>query len=490
MKIAIASPEVFPFAKTGGLADVAGALPKALAKLGEEVSVVMPLYKIIDRKKYEIRDTGKTAYAMMDDKKVEARIHEGGLPGGVKVWFLEVPEYYGRDHLYMTKTGDDPDNAERFIYFSKVMPEALKAVGFRPDVIQLNDWQTALVPLYLKTRYRDDPFFQNTATLFTVHNLGYQGLFWSVDMHWTGLGWEYFTPEGLEFYGKLNVMKAGLIYSDIVNTVSKTYSREIQTPDYGYGLDGVLRNRAEDLYGIVNGIDYDEWDPETDKNIYKNYGAGDLRGKHANKKELKAELGLATGNQPLFGIISRLADQKGLDILSEAIDGILKLGAQFILLGTGDEKYHKLFSALASARPRQVSATLGFDVKLANRIYAASDVFLMPSLYEPCGLGQLISLRYGTIPLVRKTGGLADTVKNYSPRTGKGTGFVFSDYSAKALMKAVRAALDAYGERPLWKELVVRAMEEDNSWDNSAKEYIKLYKKAAEKARARLKKAA
>jgi starch synthase len=246
MKIAICSPEVLPFSKTGGLADVAGALPKALSKLGMEIAVVTPLYKTVDRAKHKIVDTKKKVTAQMDGRAVEAGIFEGSLPGGAKVYFIDMPQYYGRDHLYGTSKGDDPDNAERFIYLAKVIPEVLKAVGFKPDVVHLNDWQTGLVPLFLSANYADDPFFSGTGTLYTVHNLGYQGVFWAIDMHWTGLGWEYFTPEGIEFYGKLNIMKAGLVYSDIINTVSKTYSREIQTIEYGHGLEGVLMKREAD----------------------------------------------------------------------------------------------------------------------------------------------------------------------------------------------------------------------------------------------------
>jgi len=490
MKIAIASPEVFPFAKTGGLADVAGALPKALSKIGMDVAVVMPLYKMVDRHRFNLVNTHKKASAPIDGRAVEAAIFEADLPGaeGVKTYFVDVPAYYNRDHLYQTPKGDDPDNAERFIYLSKIIPEVLKAVDFRPDVVHVNDWQTGLTPLYLKTLYRDDPFFNGTATLFTVHNLGYQGVFWAYDMHFTGLGWEYFTPEGLEFYGKMNIMKGGLVYSDLINTVSRTYSKDIQTPEFGHGLDGVLRMRGGDLHGIVNGIDSEEWDPATDRHIYVSYGPGEYKGKQENKKELQRALGLAPGTKPLFGLISRLADQKGLDILSGAMEEMLRTGAQFAILGTGDEKYHKLLSGLAKKRPKQVSVTLGFDAKLANRIYAGSDMFLMPSRYEPCGLGQLISFRYGTVPLVRKTGGLADTVKNF--RNGKGNGFVFAEYSSKALMKAFNAALDAYSDKKGWRELVGRVMEEDNSWTRSAKEYVKLYKKAVEKVKARQKQAA
>ncbi|MBI5190365.1 MAG: glycogen synthase GlgA [Nitrospirae bacterium] len=486
MKVALISPEVVPFAKTGGLADVSGALPKALARIGVEVAVVMPRYRAVDEKKFGLVRHARKVTAKVDGREVESGIFEGSLPGGVKVYFLDNPAYYGRDQLYGTPQGDYPDNAERFTYFCKAVPEVLKAVGFKPDVMHVNDWQSGLVPLYLKEFYGADPDFTGTGTVITVHNLGYQGVFWAEDMHLTGLGWEHFTPDGIEFYGKINCLKAGLVHSDIINTVSKTYGKEIQTPEYGCGLEGVLTARDADLYGIVNGIDYDEWDPEKDKNLAQNFGAGDVKGKLANKKALLKELGLpATGNRPLFGIISRLADQKGLDILSESMDEMLGLGVQFVMLGTGEEKYHKLFTELAKTNPRQVSVNIGFDAKLATRIYAGTDVFLMPSRYEPCGLGQLISLRYGTVPLVRKTGGLADTVKNYSVRTGKGNGFVFTDYSSRALMKAVKAAVAAYEDKAAWKGLVERGMNEDNSWERSAREYVKLYRKAMDKAAAK-----
>ncbi len=500
MKIAICSSEVYPFAKTGGLADVAGALPKALSKLGVETCVVMPLYKAVDRAKWGLKKTGKTAQAKMDGRDVEAAIWEAALPGAsetgpsapaaARAFFAEVPKYYDRDVLYGTPKGDLPDNAERFIYFSKIIPEVLKAVDFQPDVIHANDWQTGLTALYLKTLYADDPFFRDAGTLFTVHNIGYQGKFWALDWHLVGLGPEYFNPEGLEFYGDINCLKGGLVYSDIINTVSKTYSKEIQTPEFGYGLEGVLRKRAADLYGIVNGIDYDEWNPETDKDLYRNYGNGDLRGKQANKKALKDELGLAAGTKPLFGIISRLADQKGLDLIAGAIDDMMAMNLQVVVLGTGEEKYHKLLTDVAKKRPKSISVNLAFNARLADRIYAASDVFMMPSRYEPCGLGQLISLRYGTIPLVRKTGGLADTVKNYNPKTGGGNGFVFTDYSPKAFLKAVKATLSAYDDKTGWKNLVLAAMKEDNSWDKSAREYVKLYGKAVQAARERQEKAA
>jgi len=483
MRIALVSPEVVPFAKTGGLADVAGALPKALDKQGIETIVIMPKYGSIDEAKFGLKFTGRKVSADMDGKTVEARIYEAPIPGteGVVTYFIDAPQYYHRDNLYGTSDGDYPDNAARFMFFSKAVMLTLKEIGFKPDVIHLNDWQSALVTAYVKEARREDKFFAKTATLYTVHNLGYQGQFWAYDMGLTGLGWEHFNPEGLEFYGDINLMKGGLKYADIINTVSETYAEEIQTPEYGHGMDGVLKTRSEDLYGIVNGIDFEDWDPATDTDIYRPYKPGDLRGKRANKRELKKEVGLAPGKAPLFGIITRLADQKGLDILSESIPEMLKLGIQMVILGTGEQKYHDLLSAIARKKPKKLYLKLGFDAKLARRIYAASDVFMMPSRYEPCGLGQLISYRYGAVPLVRKTGGLADTVKNYSPNTGRGTGFVFREPAAPAFMKAVKAALKTYTNQAVWTELVKRGMAMDNSWETSAKKYIKLYRKAKRK---------
>lgn len=482
MKIAIVSPEVVPFAKTGGLADVAGALPKELAGLGHEVAVVMPLYKAVDRAKHGLVKTGKAVTVRMSDADVTAGIYECTLGGTVKVYFIDRPEYYGRDSLYGTAAGDYPDNAERFMFFSRAVPEVFKAVGFLPDVVHLNDWQSALVSVHIKELRKKGPEFAKTASLYTVHNLGYQGQFWASDMPLTGLGWEHFTPDGIEFYGDINLMKAGLVYADIINTVSKTYSREVRTKEYGHGMEGVLTMREDDLYGIVNGIDYDEWDPASDTAIYNTFTARAFSGKLANKKALKKDLGIAAGRKPLFGIITRLADQKGLDILSESIPAMMDMGCQLVMLGTGEQKYHELLPKLARKYPKQISVTIGFDAKLARRIYAGSDVFMMPSRYEPCGLGQLISLRYGTVPLVRKTGGLADTVTNYSPKTGKGNGFVFSDYSSKAFLRSVKAAVSAFEDEKAWKKLATAGMAEDHSWASSAREYVKLYAKARAKA--------
>jgi len=407
----------------------------------------------------------------------EASLWQGKTGDDIPVYFIQKDEYYDREELYQTAEGDYPDNAERFIFFSRAIIESVKTLGLRPDLIHSNDWQTAMVPVYLKTVYRDDPYFKNTATLLTIHNLGYQGLFWHLDMHLTGLGWEYFTPEGIEFYGKINLLKGGIIFSDIINTVSKTYSKEIQTEEYGLGLDGVLRKRKDDLYGITNGIDYDEWNPATDRYIPSSYSLNDISGKKVCKKALQREMGLEETDSPLIGMITRLTIQKGLDILSESIRGLMELDLQLLILGEGEEVYKKLLRDISKRYPKKVALNIGFDPILARKIYAGSDFFLMPSKYEPCGLGQMISLRYGTIPIVRKTGGLADTIREFSKR-GTGNGFLFKGYSAMALLKAVKKAIRFYDDKDLWRIVLANAMLSDFSWEASAKRYLALYKKA------------
>jgi starch synthase len=354
-------------------------------------------------------------------------------------------------------------------------------VRFRPDIVHCNDWQTGLVPLYLRTLYRETALLRRTKTVFTVHNLGYQGLFAPGDMRLTGLGWDVFTPEGIEFWGKMNFLKAGLVYSDIITTVSKTYSTEIRTPEYGHGLEGVLVKRAPDLHGIVNGIDYKAWDPAHDRTIPKTFTPSKLAGKSLCKKSLLAQISVPASGDPLIGMVTRLVGQKGLDILTEALPEIVDLGFRIVVLGNGDEKYHRALADAAARYPGQVRALLRYDDALAKKIYAGCDFFLMPSRYEPCGLGQMNALRYGTVPVVRKTGGLADTVADYDPKTGGGTGFVFEDYSAPALVDCLRRALEVYGDRKRWKRLVQNGMKQDLSWERSAKEYVKVYRKAMRK---------
>jgi starch synthase len=480
MKVLFAASEVAPFAKTGGLAEVAGSLPPAIAALGNDVRVVMPLYRQVDRMKLKLKHVA-TFFVPIGTWKERCDIFEHGIGSGVRVYFVEKDVYFDRPELYQTSQADYPDNAERFIFFSRAILELGQAVGFSPDIIHCNDWQTGLVPLYLKKVYRDLPALRRTRTVFTVHNLGYQGQFWHWDMHLTGLGWDVFTPEGIEFWGGINFLKAGLVYADILTTVSRTYSKEIQTPEYGHGLDGVLIKRAADLYGIVNGIDYSTWDPSRDPAIRQFFTASRLAGKATCKRALQAMVALPPSGDPLLGMVTRLVDQKGLDVLTDALPEIMSLGVQLVVLGTGDEKYHRILMDAAGDYPKQMRVLLRFDDRIAKSIYAGCDMFLMPSRYEPCGLGQMNALRYGTVPIVRKTGGLADTVVNFNPRTGRGTGFLFEDYSASAVVDSLRRALEVYGDKKRWKLLVRSCMKQDFSWERSAREYMKVYRKAMRK---------
>ena len=480
MKILLASSEVYPFAKTGGLADVAGALPKALKKLGVDVRVILPKYKGIEDR-FSVRYKNYPVSCQISQAIVTAEIAETEYDG-ITAYLVEKDEYYYRDYLYSTQDGDYLDNAERFIFFSRSILEAIKATGYVPDVLHVNDWQTALSPVFLHTLYKDDPVLSRIATLLTVHNLGYQGLFWNLDMHLLNVGWEYFTPDYLEFYGKINFLKGGIVFSDIINTVSKKYGKEIQTPEFGYGLDGVLRARKNDLYGIVNGIDYDEWSPETDKLIPQGFSSATLEEKSVDKAALQEAFGLAVNERvPVLASISRLADQKGFDLVAAALEEILSLGAQYVLLGTGERKYHDLFTELAQKYPKAFSIKIAYDNALAHLIEAGSDMFLMPSRYEPCGLNQLYSLRYGTVPIVRGVGGLEDTIRDDPRSPGTNTGFKFYEYSKGAMLEAIERAVSAYQDKDGWDSLVKRCMGEDFSWEKSALAYVDLYKKAIEK---------
>jgi starch synthase len=484
MKVLIASSEVVPFAKKSGLADVIGSLPIALQKRGHDVRIITPKYKVTDEEQFQLHSVVETMGVPISNRIEHCSILEGKLGDSVPAYFIKNDMYFQRDQLYGDSQGDYPDNAERFIYFSRSVMEACKHLNFFPDIIHCNDWQTGLVPVYLRQFYRDDPLFAQTASVYTVHNLGYQGLFWHYDMHLTGLGWELFTPDGLEYYGKINVMKGGLLWADVINTVSKTYSQEIQTLEYGHGLEGVLQYRSDDLYGIVNGVDYHVWNPEVDPLIAQNYSPKTLVGKTTCKKDLLKAYELPIHmNWPIIGMISRLDNQKGFDLIAEIIDKILNLDLYFIVLGTGHEKYRKLFRHIGEKYPKKAGVRLTYDDTLAHKIEAGADMFLMPSHYEPCGLNQLYSLKYGTVPIVRATGGLNDTVKTFQPKASTGTGIKFTKYKADNLLNAIKSAVKVYHDKKTWKALMIRGMKEDFSWDFSAKEYEKLYKKALEKVR-------
>ncbi len=459
MRIAMCASEVVPFAKTGGLADVVGALPLALEEQGQEVIVILPRYKGIDESKFKIQ-------RLKDD------ISYSIIGKGIKVYFIENNLYFYRDGLYGDKLGDHKDNLDRFSYYCRRALELLKEINFSPDVVHVHDWQSSLIPVYLKTLYANDQFYKNTKTMLTIHNIGYQGLFPKEEFEKMGLPWNLFDIEGLEFYGKINILKGGMMFSDIITTVSPTYSKEIQTKEFGFGLEGVLNKRKTSVFGILNGLDYSIWNSETDKFIAKNYSAKTIIDKVKCKEDLQEYSKLPKDkNVPLFGIVSRLAEQKGFDILSSAIDKICQMGVQIVILGTGDLKYHLIMEDMVKKYPNAISLHLKFDDSLAHKIYAGSDVFVMPSKYEPCGLGQLISFKYGTLPLVFKTGGLADTVN-------EANGFVLDGYSENDLIKAFKKAITAFKNEKKWATLITKAMSLDFSWKESARKYIELYAKA------------
>lgn len=482
MKILIVSSEVLPFAATGGLAELAGSLPVSLKKLGHDVRVMTPKYKVIDEKTFPFSTLIDKIGIPISNRIDNSTILEGALGESVPVYFIKNDSYYGRDDLYGDLQGDYPDNAERFIYFSRSILEVCKAMNFAPDVLHCADWQTGLIPVYLNKFYHKDPFFAQIATVFTIYNLAYQGLFWHYDMHLTGLDWDLFTPDGLEYYGKINLMKGGLLWTDILSTISPTYSEEIQTKESGHGLEGVIQYRSNDLYGVVNGVDYTVWNPETDTLIAQNYSANALAGKTACKKDLLNVFELPVNTDlPVIGMVSHLDDQRGCDLTAEIIDDMMKLELYFIIMGTGYEKYHKLFHYMREKYPEKMGVRFEYDTTLDHKILAGADMFLMPSRYEPCGSHQLYSLKYGTIPIVHSVGGLNDTVKMFQPKENIGTGIKFYNYQAEDLLNAIKNGMDVYQEKTSWHPMIVRAMAEDFSWDFSAREYEKLYHKAFEK---------
>lgn len=465
MKILFVSAEVYPLAKVGELGDVAYALPKALKKIGHDVKVVMPKYGFMKNDYEKVLDL-----SVLSRGEVETVVTvKLAKINGVSLYLIESEKHFGADTIY----SNDEENLTKFSFFSKAVVEMLKHIDFEPDVVHCNDWHNALVVVHLKILRDEIPKFGKLATVYTIHNLKYQGTYPGVTLADVGL------PErcsNLIENGLVNPMKGGILYSDVVNTVSTTYADEIQTEEYGCGLDGVLRQRARDLYGIVNGLDHDVWNPEKDESIYQKYNAADLGGKLENKRHLLEEVGLpADLEAPLVSMVCRLDPSKGLDLVIDILPKILtRERINFVLLGTGIPKYHKIFEEITGDFPN-AKAFLRFDELLAHKIYAGSDIFLMPSLFEPCGLGQLIALRYGTIPIVRKTGGLADTIVDYDEDKGHGNGFVFKEPTSVALGDAIGRALEVYREKGEWNKLVKRAMVADYSWERSAREYVKLY---------------
>jgi starch synthase len=478
MKIAIFASEVVPFAKTGGLADVAGALPKFLSPLGLELRVFLPLYRETKKKNLPLRRVIESLEMDWNGEKVPFSVWES-REGALGFLMIERDEYFDRDFLYGTSQGDYPDNGERFAFFSKAALESLKHLGFRPDVIHAHDWQAAIALALLKFVYAQDPFFAYTRSLFTIHNLAYQGVFEKDVLGRIGLSDDLFNMEDLEFYGKVNYLKGGILYSTAVSTVSKRYSQEIQTPEFGYRLDGLLRKRRDRLFGILNGVDYADWNPATDKFIIRPFDPTYLDGKKECRRDLLRAFSLNTVKEetPVVGMVSRLAGQKGFDIVCESLEEIFKMGAVLVVLGTGEDVFQKALSAAQEEYPGSLGLKIAFDESLSHKIYAGSDMFLIPSRYEPCGLTQMYSLRYGTVPVVRATGGLDDTIQEYEPARGTGNGFKFQEYSSTALLSSLQKAMAVHQQKERWRQLVQKAMACDFSWEMSAREYLRLYQR-------------
>jgi starch synthase len=475
MKILFVASEGLPYSKTGGLADVIEALPKTLRDMGHEVAVLLPRYrgnKIISTL------ISSVSVAIGDTLRFPA-IAEAQPHAGMRYFFVDDPFYFDREHLYGDKSGDYPDNAERFTEFSRVAIEFMKRIWL-PDVVHCHDWQSALVPVLLNTQHASDPAVRSLPSVFTIHNLGYQGLFPETAIRRSGLPQSLFRMDALEFYGRVNFLKGGLLFADYLSTVSRRYAKEIQTPEYGGGLDGVIQGRAERLVGIVNGVDYSQWSPEADPLIAQNYSLPNLQGKKSCKRDLLQSFGLPAENldRPVIGIVSRFVDQKGFDLIAAVADELMAEDLAVTALGAGMPEYESLFSTLAARLPGRVGAKIGYDNAMAHKIEAGADLFLMPSRYEPSGLSQIYSLRYGTLPVVRATGGLDDTVQNFDPRTKQGTGFKFEEYNGPALLECVRRALQTYREPESWRAIQANAMQKDFSWKASAAAYVTLYEAA------------
>ena len=483
MRITFAASEGVPYSKTGGLADVIGALPKAVAALGHDVTVFLPRYKQTRLKQERIAIANLTI--PMQEYLLFCQIVDGGKHEGVQFYFVDHPEFTFRDGLYGDSRGDYADNAERFAMFARAVIESSKRFGV-PDVFHVHDWQTSLIPVLLRSSYSYDADFAHTRTVLTIHNIGYQGLFPNSVMPKLLLPWSLFTMNGLEFYDKVNFLKGGIVYADYVTTVSRTYAKEIQTYEYSFGLADTVRKKRDRLIGIVNGVDYSEWDPETDRYIPTKFSIDDLSGKAKCKLALLEEYGIPNDKAewPLVGMISRFAAQKGFDLMEAALPQLLAEDMVLVVLGTGEEHYEAVFRQLRARFPDRLCVKIAYDNRLAHLVEAGSDIFLMPSHYEPCGLTQIYSMRYGTVPVVRATGGLEDTVEQWDPETQTGTGFKFAAYTPRDLRAAMRKALATFEDKGGWKRLMLNGMNQNFSWKAPAREYVEVYELAAASKRA------
>ncbi len=475
MKIALIASEANPFAKTGGLADVLGALSLALERLGHEITLILPAYRGLLRGDFSLRESGMTFTVPVSDRQEAATILSTTIGKAVTVYFIRADKYFDREFLYGTPTQDYPDNAERFVFFCRAALEILQRNPV--DIVHAHDWQAALAVVFLKTQATRYPACATAKTVFTIHNLAFQGNFWQPDWHLLNLNGGLFTPQCLEFYGNINFLKGALVLADKLTTVSPTYAEEIMTAEQGFGLDGALRQRGDDLVGILNGIDEAVWNPATDPLIAHRYGAHSLTAKGRCKKALRQRMKLPDRPKtPILAMISRLTPQKGFDLIETIFPELMERDLQFVLLGSGEPRYVEFFRAAAAQFPDRVAVHISFDERLAHEIEAGADLFLMPSLYEPCGLNQMYSLKYGTAPIVRAVGGLKDSVQDHAGADRPGTGFVFADYDAQAMLGAIDRGLVAYVEKKIWTDLRRRAMALDFSWERSARLYSDLYR--------------
>jgi starch synthase len=483
LNILFCTSEVTPYSKTGGLADVSNSLPQELNALGHAVRIITPKYGPLDERKLRIYEIKRLTgiEIPVGDRIAICNIKSSFIvspKGKVQVFLIENEEFFGQSSPYLDpKSGKDfPNNDERFIFYNRAVVQVLGLLGWQPDIIHCNDWQTGLIPAYIKTIYGKDPLLNSVKSVFTIHNLAFQGLFPHKSFLKSGLPDNIYNENGVEYYNQFSFLKTGLVFSDIISTVSEKYAQEITSSnEYGCGFEGILKKRKKDLYGILNGVDYSVWNPEKDKLIPFRYSSKELPLKRENKKALLKHFDLEYNAEvPVIGVVSRLSDQKGFDLVEGILKNLMAENIQFIILGTGDKKYSKLFESLKKKNPKKVGLHLGFSEELAHLIEAGSDIFLMPSKYEPCGLNQMYSLRYGTIPVVRATGGLADTISEY--KNGKGNGFVFDKYEPAALMHAINRALKLFKVREEWIKLIRQAMGYDFSWEVSAKKYVELYK--------------
>jgi starch synthase len=487
LKIAMIASECVPFAKSGGLADVVGALPDALHELGHEVIVIMPRYGSIDGTKFEVEPFLQPLGVWMGNALEWCRVDRTSTPDGVPVYMIAFDRYFDRPNLYFDAERQDyGDNPRRFAFLARAGLQLCKDMGFQPDIVHAHDWQTALAAAYLKIWHWDDPVLGESASFLTIHNIGYQGVYDVKDYEYIGLQWGNFVPDKLEDHGRINFLKGGIHYADMTNTVSPTYAAETRTPEMAHGLAPYLNNKGENYIGILNGVDYGQWNSEVDDLIPATYSPEELDGKKQSKRALQERFMLEQDDSiPLIGVVSRLAHQKGLDLLAEAIDGILEnMHVQFVLLGSGDTDLERFYGELPARYPGRAGSYIGYSNELAHWIEAGADMFLMPSRYEPCGLNQIYSLKYGTLPVVRATGGLDDTVEQYDETTGEGTGFKFYEPSGHAIYYAVGWAVSTYYDRRVhWDVMVQRAMQQHFSWRDSALKYEEAYRRAIENKR-------